>query len=91
MNSRLSATAGLAGLLVIAALAAADQQVAPATAAAKTDVTSARLLLPLYLVDTTDPDGVTTIFSVRNELDVPADDRDPLLPDRQPPGAPADR
>lgn len=39
----------------------------------KTDVPGSRLLLPLYLVDTTEPDGVTTLFSVRNQLDVPAD------------------
>ncbi|MEE8524865.1 MAG: hypothetical protein V3T72_13100 [Thermoanaerobaculia bacterium] len=36
----------------------------------KTDVASARLLLPLYLVDTTDPAGVTTLFAIRNQLDV---------------------
>ncbi len=64
----------------IAALAAAaiwmPCQVAAQTgglAAAKTDTPGARLLLPLYLVDTADPNGVTTLFAVRNQRDVPVE------------------
>ena len=33
----------------------------------KTDGTAARLLLPFYLVDTTNASGTTTLFAVRNE------------------------
>jgi len=55
------------GLTVPGAAAVAET----GAAVAKTDVAGARLLLPLYLLDTTDPDGVTTLFAVRNQLATP--------------------
>ena len=65
MSTRPTLAAALAGLLTLAP-AAAD-------AVPKADVPSSRLLLPLYVVDTTSPTGATTIFAVRNELDVSAE------------------
>ena len=44
----------------------------PAVAGA-TATSSARLLVPLFEVDTTRGDGTTTLFAVRNERDAPAD------------------
>ncbi len=73
MTRCLPTTAGLAGLMAIVALAAAGQG-APATIPnPKAATAGSRLLLPLYLVDTSVPDGAVTIFTVRNELDVPAE------------------
>ncbi len=72
MNPRSSAAAGLVALMAIIAAAAADPEAMPGGDVAKTATAGARLLLPLYLVDTTEPDGATTFFAVRNELDVPA-------------------
>jgi hypothetical protein len=66
---------GWLAALVLTATWAPLQAAGPAEppAAAKTDVPGARLLVPLYLVDTTDPNGVTTLFAVRNQLDTPID------------------
>ena len=50
----------------------------PASAAqppAKRAVAVGRLLLPLFEVDMTDPDGPSTFFSVRNETTQPVDVR----------------
>ncbi len=71
-----SVAAGLVWLATAAAATAAEipgPRVASTPSAAKAATAGARLLLPLYLVDTTAADGVTTIFAVRNELDVPAE------------------
>ncbi len=73
MTRCIPTAAGLAGLMAIAALAAAGQPPAATVPAAKTATAGARLLLPLYVVDNTVFDGLTTIFAVRNELDVPAE------------------
>jgi len=62
--------------LVVAAIWApwrSAEQPLGGPATPKTDAAGARLLLPLYLVDTTDPAGVTTLFAVRNQLDVPVE------------------
>ena len=64
MSTCRTLAAGLAGLVAVAASAAAVP---------KTDLPGSRLLLPLYVVDTISPAGVTTIFSLRNQLDVPAE------------------
>jgi len=59
--------------LLAQATAAAARPSPTGTVDAKTATTSARLLLPFYRVDTTSLDGATTLFAVRNELDVPVE------------------
>jgi hypothetical protein len=58
------------GLLAVFSLSEAADS---AGSAAKTSIPSARLLLPLYEVDTTDLSGTTTLFALRNQGNTPLD------------------
>lgn len=77
MTTHRFTTLGLCSLALWAAAAAtAPAPAAPAelpAAATKRAAPGTRLLLPLYEVDAANPNGATTIFAVRNELDVPAE------------------
>ena len=66
--------AAVAGFLATLSLVVqADSPEASLPSADKTDVAGMQLLLPLYLVDKENFNGVTTLFGVRNELDTSAD------------------
>ena len=81
LKTRLQSLFGRILVVVVPMIPGAMLQAAPAEEAepgvaapvAKTDTGSARLLVPFYSVDTTSPVGTTTLYAVRNELDVPAD------------------
>jgi hypothetical protein len=56
--------------LCLAAVALGDESFSGAQPC-QTNISSARLLLPYYVVDSTDPGGTTTLFGVRNQNSVP--------------------
>jgi len=63
MNRLIVALLVVAVCLFFTAIGSAE----PPLSGAKTAIASARLLLPLYVVDTINPGGATTLFAVRNQ------------------------
>ncbi len=68
MTSRFLLAAALA--LAVAALPAAARQAAAGTTPTKEGTAASQLLLPLFMVDTVTPGGLTTLWAVRNESTV---------------------